>query len=101
MKRDFFLFGFRLLRAGAFFAISLLIAGVAIGFWAAQAQEDKQPPAVNYEHRMTTVETRVDALVTQMADLKQYLLYVLLGTAGLCGEAGVRLVKKKLPGSEE
>lgn len=98
MKREFFLFGFRLMRAGAFFAIAMLIALATIGFWA-QAQEEKV--VLSNEHRITTVETKVETLFSQMADLKQYLLYVLMGTAGLCGEAGVRLVKKKLPGAED
>jgi hypothetical protein len=97
MKSDFIRFGFRLMRAGAFFAFALL--GMSIGFWARAQQEDKA--VLNYEHRITTVETKVDTLFSQIADLKQYLLYVLLGTAGLCGEAGVRLVKKKLPGTDE
>lgn len=85
-----FLFAFRLMRAGAFFALALMMLFTAVALLA-------QPDPVTTEHRITTLETKMDEVVEQIADLKQYLLYGMAGTAGLCGEAGIRLVRRKPP----
>lgn len=50
--------------------------------------------AISVEHRFTALETKVDAIALSVQDLGRYNWLALLGTAGLCGEAGVRIIKK-------
>lgn len=83
----FSLYGFRLMRAGAFFAVGLMLLLSSFGLFA--------EPDVVTEHRLTTLEAKVDFLGTTVGELKSYIFGGLVGTAGLCGEAGIRLVKRK------
>lgn len=83
---------FRLVRAAAFFVIAILLIQSA----GTMLRADDET-ILTTEHRLTSLETRYDYLAAMIDDLKKYVFSGLVGFAGLCGEAGVRLVRKKLP----
>ena len=83
----FLLLLFQLMRAATFFCFALMLLGIAVGLYA-RADEPT-------EHRLTSLETKVDYLAQEYEDLKKYLYAGLFGTAGLCGEAGLRLMRRK------
>lgn len=85
----------RVIRGLAFFAVSFLLTGfVVISFVHAQTIQ-----VIDNEHRLTALETKVDAILADVHDLRQYNWVALLGIAGLSGEAGLRLFKK--PGEKK
>jgi hypothetical protein len=89
---EFVSYGFRLMRAGAFFGVGFLLLASAVSVLAQME--------LTTEHRITSLETKQDDLARDIAEMKTLNFVGLFGTAGLCGEAGIRLVKKK-PGRVE
>lgn len=82
----------RLLRASAFFVIAFVMGLFVLGdVLAVLAQSN----GIETEHRLTSLETTVAGLVEDMRDIRHYFWVGGVGMAGLCGEAGLRLARRK------
>jgi hypothetical protein len=72
----------------------LSIAGVLSSKFAAQGTGQDSLRVIQEEHRFTVLETEVNQLVKDIADLKLMDEFKTLGIAALLGESGIRLFGK-------
>ena len=79
-------------------AISILLLCVALAMiLKGQTVNERRTTAltVENEHRFTALETRLDSIQADIKDVKQYNWVIYSALAGLAGEAGLRILKKK------
>ena len=79
-------------------AILLLIYAFAAILHAQRAPSDLEP--ILQEHRITALETKMDNIVRDVADVRSYEWMLLIGMAALLGEKGVNLLKARPKGGE-
>lgn len=88
---------FRAARAICLWAFALFLVFSVAGGLLLRSQAQALAVAIDpiqNEHRFTTLETKVEVIAQDLKEMRQYNWAVILGLAGLLGEAGIRIVKK-------
>lgn len=83
-------------RVGVCFGIALVLAVSAFSMKpTSQLPPSSTMDPLSVEHRLTSLESKMDQAVEELLEMKFTRWAELLGLSGLLGEAGIRLVKRK------
>lgn len=58
-------------------------------------EKDVEAESIAAEHRLTALETKMDLQAAEIHDVRQTQWLILLALAGLTGETGIRVLKKR------